>query len=371
MEVKEQTTFKIKAPADVLLSALEKLPYGKSAALPLLSYVLVKGVGHRVSFSSTDLETYGMVTVDNPGPVSFGEVCVSLEKLKALLKSFGTSEVKLEQEGEALKVEAEGKGARYKVPGINPEDFTEFPNIEGEPVCGFTLRAEDLREGLGKTEFAIAKDDLSRPGLSGVCLRGFGNKLHIVGSDGHRLSLFEIPVEAPEFVSILPSGAVKVLSKLSGEVRVKKFEKYIVFEAQDVTYTIREIDVGYPDYLSVIPPEDKFVCMVELYRDELKEALERMMRFSKELRRMGGITLYVREGRLEVGYTDPDEGEGQEEIGLTHVEGKELWTGFNPRFILEYLKKAESERVWMKFTGEDTACVMGDDFTYLVMPMRI
>ena len=95
------------------------------------------------------------------------------------------------------------------------------------------------------------------------------------------------------------------------------------------------------------------------------------MKFSKELKRFGGVAFHIQGGKLLLEYADPEEGEGKEEVELTYVEGEGMKTGFNPKYILEYLKKVESERVWMKFTGEDTACVMGDEFKYLVMPMRV
>ncbi len=363
--VKGKTALELTTRADVLLSALDRLPYSRDKVLPLLSYVLIQGKEGRLSFSSTDLEIYGTVTVDSSG--SKGEVCVDLEKLKVILRNFDDSEVKLKQEEDSLRVEV-GR-ARYKVPGIDPEEFSEFPDIEGQPACEFTLEAEALKEGLSKTRFAVAKSEFSQISLAGVCLKGLGDRLHMVASDGHRLALFEIPAEVPEFASILPARAVKVLVKLSGEVKVRKFEEYIVFESAGTTYTIREIDAEYPDYLSVIPPEDRIVCKIELYKDDLKKVLERMMGFSKELG--GGVAFYAKSDRLLVRLLSHDDGEGEEEIGVTHAEGEEVATAFNPRYILDYLKRAESERVWMKFTGEDTACVMGEDFTYLVMPMRL
>ena len=364
----EAATFEVVASADVLLSALDKLPYERDKVLPVLSYVLVQNKNGMLYFSSTDLETYGTVIVDDSdSPSSEGKVCVNLEKLKALFKSLGSSKVKLKQEEDSLRVEV-GR-ARYKVPGIDPEEFSEFPDIEGQLVCEFTLEAEALKEGLSKTGFAVAKSEFSQMSLAGLCLRSLGDRLHMVASDGHRLALFEISAEVPEFTSILPARAVKALVKLSGEVKVRKFEKYIVFESAGTTYTIREIDAEYPDYLSVIPSEDRIVCRIELYKNDLKEALERMMGFSRELG--GGVAFYTKSDRLLVRLLSHDDGEGEEEIGVTHVEGGEVATAFNPRYILDYLKRVESERVWMKFTGQDTACVMGEDFTYLVMPMRL
>lgn len=49
--------------------------------------------------------------------------------------------------------------------------------------------------------------------------------------------------------------------------------------------------------------------------------------------------------------------------------------GFNSRFLLDALRACECDEVIMKFNGPAAAAVIspveGDDFLYLVMPMRL
>lgn len=350
--------------ADILLESLEGLPFERKA-LPILSNVRIKGEEEKTLFMSTDLEAYGIASSD---VLIQGDVCVNLEKLRGLLKSLGNKDVRIDLQDQGKKsLTIETQNSRYSIPCLASEDFPEFPDITGDPVCAFSLDARDLKLGIDKTIFAVAKDEGGTSlSLAGMCLRAVEGELHFTGSDGHRLALLKVGVDVSEFTSIIPARAARYLSRLTGEVRVKKFESYVVFESPSITYIIREIEAEYPDYMGVIPRE--FIAEVELPRKDFKEAIERMIGFTKEF---FGVTFCINSNTFLIRCVDPDEGRGEERIEPLQVKGQDLEVTFNPRYILDYLKKAESNTVWLRLTGKDTACVMGDDFTYVVMPMGV
>ena len=59
----------------------------------------------------------------------------------------------------------------------------------------------------------------------------------------------------------------------------------------------------------------------------------------------------------------------------TRVEGENFEIGLNSRYLLDALKAAETEQVQILFNGPNNGVLIkpleGDDFKYMIMPMRL
>ena len=59
----------------------------------------------------------------------------------------------------------------------------------------------------------------------------------------------------------------------------------------------------------------------------------------------------------------------------TEVSGQSFEIGINNRFLIDALKASECEEVTMNFNGSFASVIIlpaeGDDFIYMVMPMRL
>ena len=59
----------------------------------------------------------------------------------------------------------------------------------------------------------------------------------------------------------------------------------------------------------------------------------------------------------------------------TEVTGEQFEIGINNRFLLDALKACECEEVFVNFNGSFSSVIIlptnGDDFIYMVMPMRL
>ena len=74
---------------------------------------------------------------------------------------------------------------------------------------------------------------------------------------------------------------------------------------------------------------------------------------------------------MVVSKTTPDVGESREEIPVSY-EGSELVVGFNPGFLIDFLKNIDDSEINMELLGVDKPAVMRmDDYLYLALPMRI
>ena len=143
----------------------------------------------------------------------------------------------------------------------------DFPALKPwKPVTRFAIEAADLRRMLGLVSFAISTEETryylngvllhTRPGPNGQPL------LKLVATDGHRLSMAEVPLPAgAEGLAdiIVPRKAVTQLAGLlgaKGSISVEVGTSHIRFGSRDWTLTTKAIDGTYPDYQRVFPRFD-------------------------------------------------------------------------------------------------------------------
>ncbi|NPA32989.1 MAG: DNA polymerase III subunit beta, partial [Aquificae bacterium] len=269
---------KVKVDREELEEALKKAKESteKKAALPILANFLLGAGEEKLTVKATDLENYLLVFLKAEVQQE-GQVCVHSQKLYDIVRNLSSAYVVLYTEGEKLVVE--GGRSVYKLPTVPPEDFPEFPPFEeGEQSLPGTL----ILNGIDKVEYAISKED-TNPALQGMYMRGYEDRVHFVGSDGHRLALYEPHGEFSEEL-LLPRKSLKVLKKLlTGieDVKVHKSpdESFGYFTTEEWKLAVRLLEGEFPDYMSVIPEE--FVAEVLVEKDEVLKALKRLKALSE------------------------------------------------------------------------------------------
>ena len=341
----------------------------KKAALPILANFLISASEDRVTVKATDLENYLTVSVKAEVEEE-GETCVHSQKIYDIVKNLTSAYVTVYTEGEKLVIE--GGRSVYKLPTAPTEDFPEFPEIlEGEETVSGNL----ISNGIEKVEYAISKEE-GNIALQGMLMKGYEDRIHFVGSDGHRLALYEPQGNFSEEI-LLPRKSLKVLKKLiTGieEVKVKKSEDeaFAYFTTDEWKLAVRLLEGEYPDYMSVIPEE--FTAEVLFETDEVLKVLKRLKSLSEGKAFPIKITL---SGNLAIfEFADPEFGEAKEEIDIEY-SGEPFEIGFNGKYIMEALDAFDSERVWFKFTSPDTAALIEaedydkDPYKCIIMPMRV
>ena len=78
--------------------------------------------------------------------------------------------------------------------------------------------------------------------------------------------------------------------------------------------------------------------------------------------------------QLKLSGDSPDAGNSQDEIDIKYMS-EPLVIAFNYKFILEFLKIAESEEIYVKLNSNLSATVFApvsdEDYLYLVMPVQL
>src|SRR5206468_10512389 len=192
-------------------------------------------------------------------------------------------------------------------------------------------------------------------------------------TDSYRLAVKETPVDGvlPDLEAIIPARALQELARIAGaadEVQLGMQENHVVFGADGTWLTTRRIDGQFPNYRQLLP--EQFEHELTLPRVELLEVVRRA---SVMIQRATPLQLRFADGELTVIARTHEVGESQESmpIGFT---GETLEIGFNADFLRDGLESMDGDDVRFKLISPLRPAVIqgeGDDFTYLVMPIRL
>src|SRR5215813_7682030 len=181
-----------------LLSALSLVQgiVERRTTVPILGHVLIEPDGNGLKLSATDLE----VGICTQVPCKSGKdksLTLNARKLFEIVREAEGDEVKLESlDGDWVELRC-GR-AKFKMMGLDPRSFPAMPSQSTKEASSkkalkaeLTIPAPVLRAMIDKTIFAVSPDE-ARYNLSGVLVEAAGaNKVRMVATDGHRLSLVE------------------------------------------------------------------------------------------------------------------------------------------------------------------------------------
>lgn len=274
-------------------------------------------------------------------------------------------------------IEIQSGKSRFKVVGIDPQEFPAMPRMAQEAEEIVRIPAQTLGEMIGRSLFAVSVDE-TRVNLSGIYVdRSEAGLLRLVATDGHRLAMVARPVEGLTRSDsvILPRKGIVELRRLleGGDEPVALATRSPVVHATRgaVELSMRLVEGEFPDYRQVIPTTSTRHVGVGL--EALEGALRRVSLVSSEISH--GIKIAATEGALRISSVNPDRGEAEEEIEA-EFSGEPVTVGFNARYLLDVLNVVSpGARVELSLGDElSPGIVKADDdpdFLYVVMPMRL
>ena len=342
----------------------------------ILSMILIKAENGRLTITATDAEMD--MLADCEATISEeGVACLPAYKFLNIVRAFDEdSEIQVEaKDDKALVLAGKSRFNLIVLPA------NEFPISEGvEYQKSISLAQYTLKTLLDELSFAMANRDV-RYYLNGLLLEQTGSELKAVATDGHRLAVGVVGVQA-EAVSeeklvnkvIIPRKAVLELSKLLGhenEIKIDFADKKIRATVNDVTLTSKLIDGTYPDYERVIPVGGDKVVIANIHT--LKEALSRVAILADNDQRT--VTLNLKNNSLKMTGGSTEQNIAQEEIDVDY-EGDHLEIGFNGGYLLDLFTAMPGEKTQLTFT-DNTSSMLATPFNhdavrqYVIMPLRL
>ena len=349
----------------------------KKTTIPILSNVLLEAEGDRIVLTATDLEL-GIRCSCAAKVAKAGSGTIPARKLLDYVRLLPDSDLNVKV-GENQWASLLCGRSRTRIAGMSRESFPELPQM---PEVLAEIPVAALSSMISRTIFAISMEE-SRFTLNGALLLLKNQSITMVATDGHRLAMIDFPMELEgvqgTYRALLPRKAMAEIIKLSAEagpdakIKFAGDENHLFFQLGDRLLLSRKLTGNFPDFERVLPKESPL--SVNLPREELKAAIERVSQFSDE--RSRAIRVQLAPGELKVHSSISESGESEESIS-TEYDGEPVEIGFNAQYLLEFLRAVNQDQVVLHFKDANSAGEfrpggdsVGYTYRYVVMPMRI
>lgn len=338
----------------------------RKTTIPILSNIKLVASGTRLDLIGTDLEVTGFSHVSGWHAETWA-VTVPSKPLLDYLKKVKDQEIELLPNTETHKLALADSAGRVVLDGMSVESYPEMPGL---PALAFEWAG--LEDSIPRVSMAISLDE-SRFTLNGALLDLAAGSL--VATDGHRLSKTSVTLrpfghaEQPKRILIPRKALTEACRMNSGRAWVGVDEESISFVTTGRAILTRKLKGNFPDYERVLPKE--WAHEIVLDANVLAQTLDRVKLFADK--RSGAVVFKTGEGVLHISASTVEGGAGEGEVPAPGAEPG--WTtGFNARYISDYLTVAKGKLVAFKYNEPTKAAVFttaGEDTLCLVMPLRI
>jgi len=366
-----------KATQDKLLAVLQSVSgiVDKRNTMPILANVMMKKTGDALQLTTSDLEIQIRTTAELGGDSGNFATTVNARKMIDILKSMPADQTVILEANDS-KVILRGGKARFTLQTLPADDF---PLVQEAPEFGptFSVPQKTLKDLLGQVSFAMAVQDL-RYYLNGLLFEAEGNRLALVGTDGHRLAFTRatLEVEVPKQHVILPRKTVEELQRLlsstdsDGDITMQFAGNQAKFSFGGMEFVTKLVEGKFPDYTRVIPQPP--ANTVTLGRAALLATLQRAELMTSE--KFKGISLNLEPGTLSVTASNTEQEDVRDELDIDYT-GPVIEIGFNVRYLKEVLANMSQDMVTIGLPDSTSSALItipdNDCFKYVVMPMKI
>jgi DNA polymerase-3 subunit beta len=371
---------------------------GMRTSLPVLSNVRLCAREGALELTTTNLDMGIRCTVA-ADVTEAGSIALPARRLASIAKALPEGTIELECSDDQAKLSC--GCSKFRIMGMNDAEFPPLPMFEQAEAL--VVEQQQLRGWLRHVSFAQSEDE-NRYLLNGVLFAFKGGEeaangetadsgnvaeLHVVATDGRRLSLMQQSMEVPQALRgksfILPSKAVGELEHLlqqSAPVKLYFNNRQVGFEleldesaqksglAQSIYLVSKQIEGTFPNYLQVLPKTTEH--RVRLERTLLLESIQRAALVSSVDN--GTVKLTFNQNLLEISASSQEFGEAYESIAVEYeADDKPISITFNSKFLTDPLKALDEDVIFFEFKDEVSPGVIktNDNFRCVVMPLRL
>ena len=366
---------KLTTKRDDLVSKLSTVSRAVStrAATQALSGILLTANEGRVTLAATDLDL-GLETTLEANIEESGAVLLPGRLFAEVARSLADPSVEIESREADHDVEIRSGSSSFHLRVLPVEDFPKLPAPQED--ADLKLPAAALEESIELVARAASRDDM-RPVLTGVFVTASGKEMTMVATDSYRLAVKRTELETDlggELEANIPARALRELSRIlsaegAGEASISLLPNQAVFVAGSILLSTRLIDGQFPNFRQLLP--ESYEHDVRLPRPDFLDVTRRVSQLAQ---RNAPLRLSFSSGELTVAAETPDIGDARETMPAA-FEGEPLEIGFNPEFLREGIESVSGDEVLIRLISPLRPGLLepveGDDFRYLVMPIRL
>ena len=349
--------------------------------IPSTAYLLFKVQGGSLFLTASSGTTEIVSQIEGFTADTEGEGLISFDKLLSISSKFGEDDVisfncvdNKKNDKVEIKTEIEVLRNRFTLSSLSPDQFPLLEDPEGKKVAEFEVMSGDLNHLLEKVEFAMAHDD-ARYYLNGSLLKGIGESLCAVATDGHRLALCQIKYKNQTQTDInvilqspVVQGLRQVLKQVDEMVTVVVDEDRVCFRFHSMAITVKPMEGSkFPDYERVIPTD--FAYTIKMESEEFRQTMSKAQVVEGERT----TRLQFSQNKMNVVCkSDLDKAEIEQEV---QYDGKEVELAFNDKYLVDVLGAIDAETMVFEFKDSGSALQIREEgsetMKQIIMPLRV
>lgn len=345
--------------------------------LAILDNFLFNLEGNILKITASDLDTTMITSIEVDSPEGDGNFAATAKTLLDYLREFSEQPLNFNVSESSLTISSDSD--KFQTAIINGDEYPTLPELEGSQLTEFVISAQALEQGINKTLFATADDEL-RPVMNGIFFDINETGLTMAASDAHKLvRIIDSSVkDAPVASFILPKKPASllknVLSKEAANVQVEFDVKNACFTLSNYKMICRLVEGRYPNYNSVIPKDNPNKMIVD--RQAMLGTLKRVAVCSNQASNL--IKIELEANKATISAQDIDFSISANAVLNCQYAGDDLTIGFKSSFLIEILSNIESEEIVLEFADSTRAGVIlpfekheTQDLLMLLMPMML
>ena len=347
----------------------------KRSTLPILSNVLLNASNSNLIITATDLDLIFIHNIKNVEIHKEGKTTTTSSIMYDIIRKLSSGKkINLSLSDES-KLQVESEKSIFHLNCINS---SEFPlTDENFNQNEFTIKSKQLLKLLNKCKFSVSNDE-TRHYLSGIFFHQtqIDDSVYLtaVATDSHRMSISKLKLkEKIEFEPvILPKKTIfqlcSLLEDYEGDVKISNIKSKIKFELNDSVLISKLIDGKFPNYVQVIPKNNKKKLEVNL--KSFLNSVDRVA--SVSLDKKDGVKFNLKKDMLNLSVNNANSGDGNESLNVKFDH--ELDISFNSKYLIDVASQLYGEKVEIFFNDTASPALIKDpsdfDSIFVVMPMK-
>lgn len=339
--------------------------------IPILKGILLKVKEGKLILTASDLDLSIERIIDADVLVE-GEIVVLSKLFSEIIRKLPNENITFDlQEGNTLIITC--SSSQFNIVCFPSDEFPNIGTVDANERL--TLNRELFKEMIRKTAFAASLDE-SKGVIVGVLIELQENYLNMVALDGFRMAVLKEEMKnAGEKKIIISSKILNEISKIISEVEDEDLDvildqKKAIIILEGTRIVLRLLEGEFIKYRDIIPKENK--TTVTLNRGDFLESIERASLFAKEGKN-NLVRLSLSDNLMNI-TSRSEEGNVKEEV-IISKNGESMDIGFNSKYLIDVLKVIEEDEILLELNSSISPClvkpVMGNHFTYLILPVRL
>jgi DNA polymerase III subunit beta len=347
----------------------------KRSTLPILSNVLLNVANSKLTITATDLDLIFIHEINNVEIVNEGKTTTTSSTMYDIIRKFSSGKKINLALGDQNKLQLESEKSIFNLNCINA---SEFPlTDENFNQNEFLIKSKQLLKLLNKCKFSVSNDE-TRHYLSGIFFHQteIDDKFFLTAAatDSHRMSISKLKLNKKiEFEPIiLPKKTIfqlcSLLEDYDGDVKISNIKSKIKFELNNSILISKLIDGKFPNYVQVIPKNNKKKLEIEL--KQFLNSVDRVA--SVSLDKKDGVKFNLSKDVLNLSVNNTNSGDGKESLNVKFEHDLDI--SFNSRYLMDVASQLDGDKIEIFFNDTGSPALIKDpsdfDSIFVVMPMK-